>query len=159
MTQPLIMAIFCLLLVLLVGTTVCDKDSTADHISPASLTTLRGAHLVCHCDCPVKVASDPGKNWVEVIGGAGCATRPYSVGSGSVSRSDGSRRRSLRPRDHQHHFPRSCAGQALSAMLSSYALQIRGVMNALRSRAILATAKGTQLMLCAGWASSSPCWG
>lgn len=68
--------------------TVCDKNSTADHKSPAGLTTPRGAHLVA--DSPVKVASGPGENWVNDTGGAPCPTRPYSVDSDSVSRSDGS---------------------------------------------------------------------
>lgn len=144
------------------GATLCGKNSTVDHASHQPAKPSCG-HPVesppCRCNSPVKVASGPGENWVKNIGGAPCAAmRPYSVVFGSVSLSDGSRRRSLRSQDHQHHRPSSCAGQSVFTMLSSYTLQIRGVMVASRSRAILATATGTQLTLRAGWALSSPCW-
>lgn len=139
------------------GATLWGKNSTVDHTShqPAGHSVESPP---CHCDRPVKVASGPGENWVKEFGGAPYATRPYSVGFGSVSLSDGSRRRSLRPQDHQHHRPSSCAGQPVLAMLSSYTLQIRGMMVASRSRAILPTETGTQLTLRAGWALSSPRW-
>lgn len=70
------------------------------------------------------------------------------MGSGSVSRSEGSGRKSLWPRDHQHYSPRSRAWQSVLNRLSSYALQVHGTRITSSSLAILDREKGAQLTRC-----------
>lgn len=44
--QPLLVSALCSLPLLLLAMTVCNKNSTLDHIPPSSLATQRLAHLV-----------------------------------------------------------------------------------------------------------------
>lgn len=65
-----------------------------------------------------------------------------------MSRSEGSGRKSLWPRDHRHHSPCSRAWQAVFNRLSSYALQIHRTRITSSSPAILDGEKGAQLTRC-----------
>lgn len=159
MAQQLMVDTLCMLPSVLLGTTGCDKDSTADHISSASLTTPRGAHLITVIVLSrshlvlTKIGS---KTPVELTVQRGHI--PWILAAQVAATDQGEDPCDFRTINTIHSLC-SRAGQTVFAMLSSYALQIRGMMIASRSRAILAREKGAQLTLRAGWALSSPCWG